>query len=216
MKKLLFCLSFSLCLNVSLAQKQGFFNVYEQSEKSFCASAAIETEDDCMIIAVYDYYGGAGELKKISNNGDVLGRLPIGSEGVFSGIDGLYHDPFDSRSFYAIGHVTHWDRQITKPLVMHFSEDLDLLDWEEVDLPGEYRRRTAPHRHQHPRERRFQRLRQQQHRPQGVRLDARRREARPHLTHQGNHLQHLEQERHRNSIPPAGRAYNSQFVIHNS
>ena len=139
MKKLLFCLSFSLCLNVSLAQKQGFFIVYEQSEKSFCASAAIETEDDCMIIAVYDYYGGAGELKKISNNGDVLGRLPIGSEGVFSGIDGLYHDPFDSRSFYAIGHVTHWDRQITKPLVMHFSEDLDLLDWEEVDLPGEYR-----------------------------------------------------------------------------
>ena len=112
--------------------------MYEQMEKSFCASAAVETEDSCLIIAVYDYYGGAGELEKLSSEGVMLKRLPISDDNVFSGVDGLYHDPWYSDSFYAIGHVTRWDEQITKLFVMHFSEDLDLLDWKEVDLPGEY------------------------------------------------------------------------------
>ena len=138
MKKLLFCLSFLLCLKEALPQIQGFFNVYEQSGKSFCASAAIETEDNSLIIAVYDYYGGAGELQKISDGGFMLKRLPIGIDNAFSGVEGLYRDPWHTDSFYAIGHITRWDEQISKPFVMHFSEDLDLLDWMEVDLPGEY------------------------------------------------------------------------------
>ena len=128
-----------MCYTIVFSQQQGFFNVYEQAGKSFCASAAVETEDGGLIIAVYDYYGGAGELKKLSSDGTMLKRLPISDDNVFSGIEGLYHDPWHTDSFYAIGHVIHWDEQITKPFVMHFSEDLDLLDWKEVELPGEYR-----------------------------------------------------------------------------
>jgi len=114
--------------------------VYEQAEKSFCASAAIETDDGCFIIAVSDYYGGCGELKKISQDGVLLKRLPIGNDNVFSGIEGLYRDPWHTDSFYAIGHVIHWDEQITKPFVMHFSEELELMDYKEVELPGEFPR----------------------------------------------------------------------------
>ena len=138
MKKLLICLSFILFCVAAFPQEEGFFNVYEQTEKSFCASAVVETEDGGLIIAVYDYYGGAGELKKISNDGTMLKRLPISDDNVFTCIEGLYLDPWNTDSFYAIGHVIHWDEQITKPFVMHFSEDLDLLDWKEVELPGEY------------------------------------------------------------------------------
>ena len=137
MKKFLFCLSFLLHLTVSYSQKQGFFNVYE-SEKSFCASAAVEAEDGCWIIAVYDYYGGAGELEKLSKEGVILKRTPISDEDVFSGIEGLYRDPSYPDLFYAIGHVIHWDEQITKPFVIHFDEDLNLLDRTEVDLPKAY------------------------------------------------------------------------------
>lgn len=138
MKKFLFCLSFFLCLTTAFPQKEGFFNVYEQAEKSFCASAAIETEDGCFIIAMFDYYSGAGELKKISHDGAVLKRLPVGDMDTFTGVEGLYRDPWHADLFYAIGHTIRWDEQITKIFVMHFNENLDLLDWKEVDLPGEY------------------------------------------------------------------------------
>lgn len=64
MKIILIVLSLSLYCAKAFSQRESFFNVYEQAEKSFCASAAIETDDGCFIIAVYDYYGGCGELKK--------------------------------------------------------------------------------------------------------------------------------------------------------
>ncbi len=140
MKKLLIVLSLSLYCAKAFSQRESFFNVYEQAEKSFCASAAIETDDGCFIIAVYDYYGGCGELKKISQDGVLLKRLPIGNDNVFSGIEGLYRDPWHTDSFYAIGRVIHWDEQITKPFVMHFSEELELMDYKEVELPGEFPR----------------------------------------------------------------------------
>ncbi len=142
MKKLLIILFLSLYGAVAFPQREGFFNVYEQAEKSFCASAAIDAEDESKIIAVYDYYGSAGELKKISNDGVMLCSLPISNESAFSGIVGLFHDPFNLNSFYALGYVTHQDMQITKPLVIHFDEDLNLIDWREVDLPGEYHQFT--------------------------------------------------------------------------
>ena len=69
MKRLLIILSLSLCCATAFPQREGFFNVYEQADKSFCPSAAIETEDSCLIIAVFDYYGGRGELKKLSKDG---------------------------------------------------------------------------------------------------------------------------------------------------
>ena len=106
MKKLLIVLSLLLCYATAFPQREGFFNVYEQAEKSFCASAAIETDDGCFIIAVYDYYGGGGELKKLSGDGTMLKRLPISDDNVFSGIEGLYRDPWHTDSFYAIGHDT--------------------------------------------------------------------------------------------------------------
>ena len=71
--------------------------MYEQADKSFCPSAAIETEDSCLIIAVFDYYGGRGELKKLSKDGVLLKRLPIGNDDVFSGVEGLYRDPWHTR-----------------------------------------------------------------------------------------------------------------------
>lgn len=138
MKKLLIILSLSLYCATAFPQREGFFNVYEQTEKSFCASAAIETEDSCHIIAVYDYYGGCGELKKISQDGVLLKRLTFGNDDTFSGIEGLYCDPWHSDAFYAIGHVTRLEEQISKPFVMHFSEELELLDFKEVELPEDY------------------------------------------------------------------------------
>ena len=133
-------MSLSLYCATAFPQREGFFNVYEQADKSFCASAAIETDDSCLIIAVYDYYGGQGELKKLSKDGVLLQRLPIGNDDVFSGVEGLYRDPWHADAFYAIGHVRYWDEPITKPFVMHFSEELELMDYKEVELPGEFPR----------------------------------------------------------------------------
>ena len=140
MKKILIVLSLSLYCAKAFSQRESFFNVYEQAEKSFCASAAIETDDGCFIIAVYDYYGGCGELKKISQAGVLLKRLPIGNDNVFSGIEGLYRDPWHADVFYAIGHTIYWDEQKTKPFVMHFSEELELMDYKEIELPGDFPR----------------------------------------------------------------------------
>ena len=139
MKKLLIVLSLLLCFATAFPQREGFFNVYEQAEKSFCASAAIETDDGSLIVAVYDYYGGRGELKKLSDDGVLLKRLPIGNDEAFTGLDGLYRDPWHSDAFYAIGHVTRRDEQTSKPFVMRFSEELELLYWKEVDLPADSR-----------------------------------------------------------------------------
>ena len=133
-------MSLLLYCATAFPQREGFFNVYEQAEKSFCASSAIETEDSCLIIAVYDYYGRRGELKKLSKDGVLLKRLPIGNDDVFSGVEGLYRDSWHTDAFYAIGHVTYWDGPITKPFVMHFSEELELMDYKEVELPGEFPR----------------------------------------------------------------------------
>ncbi|MCQ2301954.1 MAG: T9SS type A sorting domain-containing protein [Bacteroidales bacterium] len=140
MKTLLLFLSLSLCVSVAYPQTDGFFNVYKDMEKSFCASSVIETDDGCLIVAVYDYDAGAGELKKMSSTGEMLARMPISDENVFSGIEGLYHDPDNPELFYAIGHVIHWDEQITRPYVLHFDGDLNILDRKEVNLPRDYRR----------------------------------------------------------------------------
>ena len=137
MNRLLIILSLSLCCATAFPQREGFFNVYEQADKSFCPSAAIETEDSCLIIAVFDYYGGRGELKKLSKDGVLLKTLPIGNDDVFSGVVGLYRDPWHTDAFYAIGHFVHFDEQISKPFVMHFSEELELLYLREVELPDE-------------------------------------------------------------------------------
>ena len=142
MKKLLIVLSLSLYCATAFPQREGFFHVYEQAEKSFCASAAIETDDHSLIIAVYDYYGGCGELKKISQDGALLKRMPLGNGDVFSGVEGLYRDPWHTDAFYAIGHFTQWDDQITKLFVIHFNEELEPLDLKEVELPGEYHQFT--------------------------------------------------------------------------
>ncbi|MGP1447866.1 MAG: T9SS type A sorting domain-containing protein [Candidatus Limimorpha sp.] len=140
MKRIFLCLALTACYTMAFTQRQGFFNIYEQAEKSFCASAVIEADDGCLIVAVYDYYAGAGALKKMSREGVVLKKTPISDETVFSGIEGLYHDPWHPDLYYAIGHIIHWDKQITKPYILHFDEDLNLLDRKEVDLPEEYRR----------------------------------------------------------------------------
>ena len=136
MKKLLIVLSLTLYCAIAFPQREGFFTVYEQAEKAFCASAAIETEDGSLIVAVYDHYGGCGELKKISQDGVLLKRLPIGDDAKFSGIIGMYRDPWHTDAFYAIGHFIHLGEQTSKPFVMHFSDDLELLDLKEVELPG--------------------------------------------------------------------------------
>lgn len=140
MKKFLVSIAFTLCCLSSFSQRQGFFNIYELVEQSFCASAGIETDDDCLIIAVYDYYGGAGELMKLSKEGEVLKRLSLSDNSVFSGIDGLYQDPFQTDLFVGIGHVWYMNAQIAKPFIVHFDDDLNLIDQNEIDLPGEYHR----------------------------------------------------------------------------
>ena len=136
--KFLFCLTFVFCCLSSYSQRQGFFNIYEQAEKSFCASSVIETDDDCLIVGLYDYYGGSGELVKMTKHGEVLKRLLLNEEGVFSGIEGLYRDSSQPDRFVGIGSVWYRDAQVEKPFVMHFDEDLNLLYRKEVDLPGEY------------------------------------------------------------------------------
>ena len=140
MKKFLVSIAFALCCLSSFSQKHGFFNIYELAEKSFCASAIIETDDDCLIVAVFDYYGGAGELIKLSKEGEMLKRLSLSDNSVFSGIDGLYRDPFQSNLFVGIGHIWYMDAQIAKPFIIHFDDDLNLIDQNEIDLPGEYHR----------------------------------------------------------------------------
>lgn len=140
MKTFLLFFPMLLCVSVAYPQVEGFFNVYEETQKSFCASSVIETDDGCLIVAVYDYYAGAGELKKMSSDGAMLARKPISDESMFSGIENLYHDPENPKLFYGIGHVIHWDEQITKPYVLHFDSDLNILDSKEVELPRDYHR----------------------------------------------------------------------------
>ncbi len=140
MKTLLLFLSLVSCISAAYSQTDGFFNVYKDVEKSFCASSVVETDDGCLIVAVYDYNAGAGEFEKMSSTGEMLARMPISDENVFSGIEGLYHDPDNPELFYAIGHVIHWDEQITRPYVLHFDGDLNILDRKEVNLPRDYHR----------------------------------------------------------------------------
>lgn len=140
MKNFLLFLSILQFISAAYPQSEGFFNVYEETQKSFCASSVIETADGCLIVAVYDYNAGAGELKKMSSDGAMLARMPISDESVFSGIENLYHDPENPKLFYGIGHVIHWDEQITKPYILHFDSDLNILDSKEVELPRDYHR----------------------------------------------------------------------------
>lgn len=138
MKKGLICIAIMFCCLSTFSQRQSFFNVYEQVGKSFCASAVIETEDDCLIVAVYDYYWGAGELMKLSKEGQFLKRLSLSDNNVFSSIAGLYQDPFQPDLFVGIGLVRYLDVPIAKPFIVHFDNDLNLINSKEIDLPGEY------------------------------------------------------------------------------
>lgn len=122
----------------AFTQVQGFFNIYEQTEKSLCASASIEIDDESLIVAAYDYYGGAGTLLKISKEGTIIKSVSLGDDIVYSGVEGLYRAPSNPGLFYGIGHVIHQDSQITKPFVLRFDDDLDLIEIKEVDLPGDY------------------------------------------------------------------------------
>ena len=77
-------------------------------------------------------------MVKMTKQGEVLKRLLLNDEGDFSGIGGLYRDPFQPDMFVGIGNVWYRDEQVEKPFVMHFDGDLNLLYRKEVDLPGEY------------------------------------------------------------------------------
>ena len=132
---LFFCLLF--CQITTLSLGQGFIKILEQADKSFCASASIEIDDEGLIVSVYDYNGGAGALLKLSKEGGILKRLPLTDEGVFSGIEGLYRSP-SSPEFYGIGHVVYPD--VTKPFIILFDAELEVLESKEIDLPGEYHR----------------------------------------------------------------------------
>ncbi len=109
MRRRLLFFAFAMCSMATFAQRQGFFNVYEREDKSFSVGAAIETDDGCMIVSLYDYNGGSGELVKLSSEGNMLKRIPISDESVFSALERLYRDPQSPDLFCGIGHVTHWE-----------------------------------------------------------------------------------------------------------
>ena len=140
MKRWLLTLAFALWCMLAFAQRQGFFNVYERVDKSLSVGAAIETDDGCMIVSLYDYNGGSGELVKLSSEGNVLKRIPISDESMFSGLERLYCDPHNPDLFCGIGNVIHWEDHVTKPLIVRFDKELNLIDSKEVDLPDEYPR----------------------------------------------------------------------------
>jgi hypothetical protein len=140
MRRRLLFFAFAMCSMATFAQRQGFFNVYEREDKSFSVGAAIETDDGCMIVSLYDYNGGSGELVKLSSEGNMLKRIPISDESVFSALERLYRDPQSPDLFCGIGHVTHWEEQVAKPMIVRFDEGLNLIDSKEVDLPDVYPR----------------------------------------------------------------------------
>ena len=76
MKKQLLSILVSLLLaGTSFSQQEGFFNVYEDQDKSWLVAAAIEAHDGGFIFSQYDeHHDSKGELVKLSREGNLVKR----------------------------------------------------------------------------------------------------------------------------------------------
>lgn len=122
------------------AEQSGFFRIYERQDKQLCAASAIETNNGDIIISTYDYSGGNGELVKLSENGEILNRVIVGETGSQTMIQSIDHDPENFSLYYGLGFAIHSENNTTLPILIHFDEDLILLDFHEVELPSNYSR----------------------------------------------------------------------------
>ena len=129
-----------LLAGVSFAQ-EGFFKVYVDNEMSFHPSAAVEAADGGFITAVYDD-NGKGELVKMSADGAIVNRVAIDLAAHpsfnIATIDKIYRDHTGLDAYLAVGFIMSWEREIARPFVIRFDEDLNISFRKVIKLPDEY------------------------------------------------------------------------------
>ena len=137
----LFC---SLCLFSMpvLAQEQGFFKQFPSEGKWLVPSSVIETDDGSFIVAIDDdYYGGCGELSKLSAEGELLRSVPFNDEGHWSRVCNIFRHPQDEGIFIGMGTDIEppFERFLGIPYLFHFDEELNLTFQKYPDWPDEFR-----------------------------------------------------------------------------
>ena len=128
-----------LCITAH-AQQKGFFKIYEDNEESWCASSVVETSDGSFLVSLFDYYGGAAKLVKLSEDGTLLNEVVLPTDDMYSNIEGVFCAPQNENLFYGIGHVIHRNEDISLPIIVHLDKNLNLLYTKEIDLPNSYRK----------------------------------------------------------------------------
>ena len=143
MKKLLSILVSLLLARASFGQQEGFFYIYEDSDKSWLVEAAIEAHDGGYIFSQYDeYHDSKGELVKLSSDGYLLKRVVIdlfpSSPYNYSFIRNIYTDPENPDLYLAFGQNMDVSNMFARPFVIRFDDELDITYAKEVDLPEQY------------------------------------------------------------------------------
>ena len=134
---------FLMLAKMSFSQHQGFFNVYNNSEKSLIPIAAIETCDGGFIVSAFDSYQSSyGELIKISDEGELVKRISISpvmlSSYIYSYIDFICQDPDNPDLYIALGCAYSYGQEIEKSFIAYFDEELNDFSVKIIDLPDEY------------------------------------------------------------------------------
>ena len=145
MKKQLLSILVSLLLaGTSFSQQEGFFNVYEDQDKSWLVAAAIEAHDGGFIFSQYDeHHDSKGELVKLSREGNLVKRVVVdlfpSSSYNYSFVKSIYNDPQNPDLYLAFGQNMDVPNKFTRPFVIRFDDELDITYAKEVELPEQYR-----------------------------------------------------------------------------
>lgn len=126
----------------AMAQQEGFFFQYSDKPNDICGVESLELEEGGFITAAFDFHHEWGsyndttpaQLFLISADGELLGSQVL-NKGRRSTIVGLYADPEAANLFYAVGKIRSHDNLCDKPYLARFNEKLDILSFEEFDLP---------------------------------------------------------------------------------
>ena len=78
-------------------------------------------------------------IYKVSQQGELIGELPLGYENRYSYLCGVYPAPDNPQCFLAVGRVHNNELHYDSPFMARFDSDLNLLWQREIELPEPYR-----------------------------------------------------------------------------
>ena len=127
----------------SFSQERGFFRRYT-TERYLIPSSAIETEDGSFIVAVNDHFAfhvGSGMLVKLSDEGELIGDVPVDDDNAWCEIDNIFHHPKQPKTYIGTGVDILVDDSSTfpsRPYLIHFDDELNISFQERPEWPQEF------------------------------------------------------------------------------